>query len=89
MHGVGVAAAGRNHDLDARSLGGVERGEIARADAAIVAEQRTIHIDGDYADGAGLSFCLQDVFILRCKKKANWITTCRWAKVRHFILPGE
>ena len=45
VHGVGVAAAGGDYDLDAGGLGGVEGGEVARADAAVVAEQGAVHID--------------------------------------------
>ena len=51
VHGVGVAAAGGDDDLDAGGLGGVEGGEVARADAAVVAEQSAVHVDGDHADG--------------------------------------
>ena len=53
VHGVGVAAASGDDDLDAGGFGGEEGGEVARADAAVVAEQGSVHVDGDHADGAG------------------------------------
>ena len=59
MHGVGVAASGGDDDLDAGGFGGLEGGEVARADAAIVTEQGAVHVDCDHTDGVGLSCCLQ------------------------------
>ena len=50
-HGEAVAASGGDGELDAARVGGVEGGEVARADAAIVAEQRAVQVDGDEADG--------------------------------------
>ena len=50
-HGEAVAASGGDGELDAAGVGGVECGEVARADAAIVAEQRAVQVDCDEADG--------------------------------------
>ena len=52
VHGVGVAAAGGDDDLDAGGFGGEEGGKVARADAAVVSEEGAVHVDGDHADVA-------------------------------------
>jgi len=44
VHGVGVAAARSDDNLDAGGFGGQEGGEVARADAAVVAEQGSVHV---------------------------------------------
>ena len=58
-HGEAVAASGGDGELDAARVGGVEGGEVARADAAIVAEQRAVQVDGDEADGVVVICCRQ------------------------------
>jgi len=49
-HGEAVAATGGDGDLDSAGLGGVECGEVARADAAVVAQQRAVQVDCDQMD---------------------------------------
>ena len=46
-------------ELDAAGVGGVECGEVARADAAIIAEQRAVQVDCDEADGVVVCCCRQ------------------------------
>ena len=58
-HGEAVAASGGDDKLDSVGVGGVEGGEVARADAAVVAEQGAVHVDCDQADGVVLSCCRQ------------------------------
>jgi hypothetical protein len=58
-HGEAVAASGGDGELDAAGVGGVEDCEVARADAAVVAQQRAVQIDGDEADGVVVSRCRQ------------------------------
>ena len=59
VQGIGMAAAGGHDNLDAGGLGCAEGGEVARADAAIVAQQSAVHVQrnetwGAAAEGAGL-----------------------------------
>ena len=46
-HGEGVAAAGGDDDLNSGGMGGPERGKVARADVAVVAEQGAVHVNRD------------------------------------------
>ena len=48
-HGVGVAAAGCNDDFNARCVGGVESGAIARAYLAFAVEEGAVDVDGNEA----------------------------------------
>ena len=58
-HGEAVAASRGDGELDAAGVGGVECGQVARADASIVAEQRAVQVDGDEANGVVVSRCRQ------------------------------
>ena len=49
-HGEAVAASGGDDELDSVGLGCAEGGEVARADAAVVAEQGAVHVDCDETD---------------------------------------
>jgi hypothetical protein len=59
-HGVGVAAAGGDDDLDAGGVRGVEGGEGARGDVAVLVEEGSVHVDCDEADGGhgGCGYCM-------------------------------
>jgi len=59
-HGVAMAAAGGDDDLDAGCVCGVEGGERARGDAAILVEEGAVHVDGDEAGGGhkGCCYCM-------------------------------
>ena len=48
-HGIGVAAARRNHDFDPGRFSLKQGLEVARAYLSIGAEQCAIHVDGDQA----------------------------------------
>ena len=58
-HGEAVTASGGDDKLDSAGLGCAEGGEVARADAAVVAEQGAVHVDCDEADGVVVSCCRQ------------------------------
>ena len=64
-HGEAVAASGGDDKLDAAGLGGAKDTEVARADAAVVAEQRAVHVyrEKTWGDQAGRAvlFCCRQV----------------------------
>ena len=57
-HGVGMAAAGGDDNLDAGGFRGHDGGKIARADVAVVAEECAVHVDSDEANCGGAA-CLR------------------------------
>lgn len=72
-HGVGVAAAGGDDDLDAGGVCGVEGGEGARRDVAVLAEEGSVHVDCDEAGGRhGYEYCMGrgvqrcSFYVVRC-----------------------
>ena len=65
-HGVGVAATGGDDDLDAGCVGGVEGGEGARGDVAVLVEEGSVHVDCDEADGGhgGCGYCIGEALTI-------------------------
>ncbi len=45
VHRVGVASAGGDDDFDAGGFGGEQGAEVTRADAAVVSEECSVHVD--------------------------------------------
>jgi hypothetical protein len=82
-HGVGVAAAGGDDDLDAGAVRGVEGGEGARGDVAVLTEEGAVHVYGykTWGDEGGghedCGYCIGDALTVVCS--TLFVGTTAWA----------